>query len=202
MKLIIISKESFFTEETGWINKMMLEFEFILHIRKPLASELETENLLKQIDQSFYHRIVLHDHYHLAEKYGLKGIHLNARNPDFIIDSEYWENCSISRSCHSIQEVEKCKNRFDYVTLSPIFDSISKQGYKAAFSEYDLKSASEKGIIDNRVIALGGINSTNITRLSNMGFGGAAVLGTLWNHTDIASLLKELRYLVKISKTN
>ena len=62
MKLVIISKEYFFSEEANWINQMMNEFEFILHIRKPFASELETEKLLQQIEQSFYKRIVLHDH--------------------------------------------------------------------------------------------------------------------------------------------
>ena len=197
MKLVIISNECFFSEEANWINQMMNEFEFILHIRKPFASELETEKLLQQIEQSFYKRIVLHDHYSLAEKYCLKGIHLNSRNPDFSYESEYWKNYSISRSCHSIQEVEKCKDSFSYVTLSPIFDSISKQGYKASFSEYDLNSAIEKGIIDEKVIALGGVNSSNINHLLNMGFEGVAVLGAIWNHADIESVLGELSNLVK-----
>ena len=135
----------------------------------------------------------------MAEKYRLKGIHWNARNQEFKLEGAYWQKASISRSCHSIPEVEMYKNQYQYVTLSPIFDSISKQGYKAAFSESDLKSAIEKGIINQQVIALGGIDTSNIHQLATMGFGGAAVLGVIWNHTELTSIRKELNLLMKFA---
>ena len=187
MKLIVISKETFFPEEACWINAMMSEYPFILHLRKPFASLAELETLVQQIHPAYYDRLVLHDHYALAEKYRLKGIHWNARNQGFKLEGTYWQKANISRSCHSIQEVEMYKDQYHYVTLSPIFNSISKQGYKAAFSASELKSAMEKGIINHQVIALGGIDSSNIHQLAKMGFGGAAVLGTIWNHTDLQS---------------
>ena len=199
MKLIVISKENFFPEEAYWINAMMSEYPFILHLRKPFASLAELETLLHQIHPVYYDRIVLHDHYALAEKYQLKGIHWNARNQEFKLEGAYWQKASISRSCHSIPEVEMYKNQYQYVTLSPIFDSISKQGYKAAFSESDLKSAIEKGIINQQVIALGGIDTSNIHQLATMGFGGAAVLGVIWNHTELPSIRKELNLLMKFA---
>ena len=199
MKLIIISKENFFPEEAYWINAMMSEYPFILHLRKPFASLAQLETLVQQIHPVYYDRIVLHDHYALAEKYQLKGIHWNARNQEFKLEGAYWQKASISRSCHSIPEVEMYKNQYQYVTLSPIFDSISKQGYKAAFSESDLKSAIEKGIINQQVIALGGIDTSNIHQLATMGFGGAAVLGVIWNHTELTSIRKELNLLMKFA---
>ena len=198
MKLIVISKETFFPEEACWINAMMSEYPFILHLRKPFASLAELETLVQQIHPAYYDRLVLHDHYALAEKYRLKGIHWNARNQGFKLEGIYWQKASISRSCHSIQEVEMYKDQYHYVTLSPIFDSISKQGYKAAFSASELKSAMEKGIINHQVIALGGIDSSNMHQLVTMGFGGAAVLGTIWNHTDLQSLKEELEHLFGI----
>ena len=201
MKLIVISKESFFPEEACWINAMMSKCHFILHLRKPFASEAELETLLHQIHPVYYNRMVLHDHYALAEKYRLKGIHWNARNEDFKMEGEYWQKASISRSCHSIPEVEMYKDQYHYVTLSPIFDSISKQGYKAAFSKNELKSAIEQGIINHQVIALGGIDSSNIHQLSSMGFGGVAVLGTIWNHTSLKSVINELSHLEAITRS-
>ena len=199
MKLIVISKENFFPEEACWINAMMSEYPFILHLRKPYASLAELETLVQQIHPAYYDRLVLHDHYALAEKYRLKGIHWNARNQEFKLEGAYWQKASISRSCHSIPEVEMYKNQYQYVTLSPIFDSISKQGYKAAFSERELRSAIEKGIINHQVIALGGIDSSNIHQLATMGFGGAAVLGVIWNHTELTSIRKELNLLMKFA---
>lgn len=199
MRLIVISKENFFPEEACWINAMMSEYPFILHLRKPFASLAELETLIQQIHPAYYDRIVLHDHYALAEKYRLKGIHWNARNEDFKLEGAYWQKASISRSCHSIPEVEMYKDQYQYVTLSPIFDSISKQGYKAAFSERELRSAIEKGIINHQVIALGGIDTSNIHQLATMGFGGAAVLGVIWNHTELTSIRKELNLLMKFA---
>ena len=35
---------------------------------------------------------------------------------------------------HSLQELEECKEEYEYVFLSPIFDSISKVEYKSKFS--------------------------------------------------------------------
>ena len=199
MKLIVISKENFFPEEACWINAMMSEYPFILHLRKPFASLAELETLVQQIHPAYYDRIVLHDHYALAEKYRLKGIHWNARNEDFKLEGAYWQKASISRSCHSIPEVEMYKDQYHYLTLSPIFDSISKQGYKAAFSESELKLAIGQGIINHQVIALGGIDSSNIHQLATMGFGGAAVLGVIWNHTELTSIRKELNLLMKFA---
>ena len=100
---------------------------------------------------------------------------------------------SLSRSCHSFKEViesidntnpdspKGSKSEFDYVFLSPIFDSISKKGYKHSFSNRDLEDAGNSGIINEKVIALGGIIPQFIPQLRAWNFGGAAFLGDVWN---------------------
>jgi thiamine-phosphate pyrophosphorylase len=65
--------------------------------------------------------------------------------------------------------------------LSPIFDSISKVGYKSAFTNDELLKASKDGIIDERVIALGGITPDKIPYLRELNFGGVAMLGSIYN---------------------
>ena len=57
-----------------------------------------------------------------------------------------------------------------------------------------LKQASAHGIIDKRVMALGGITTENIAVAKDFGFGGVVVLGDLWNRFNIHSTLdyKEL----------
>ena len=64
---------------------------------------------------------------------------------------------------------------------SPIFDSISKKGYKHSFSNRDLEDAGNSGIINEKVIALGGIIPQFIPQLRAWNFGGAAFLGDIWN---------------------
>ncbi len=121
--------------------------------------------------------MILHDHFELAMEYGLRGIHLNSRNPYF---HKGWKG-AVSRSCHSISELAECKKEaYDYMSLSPIFDSISKEGYKSAFTREQLEEARQNGIIDNRVMALGGVTFDKIGLITEMGFGGAMILGDAW----------------------
>mgnify|MGYP003293349704 CR=1 FL=1 len=197
MKLIVISKEKVFDGEPLWINVLMGKYDFTFHLRKPGLTERETEEIILQINSNFHNRIVLHDHFPLAAKYRLKGVHLNSRNPEANFKGEYWSSCSISRSCHSLEEVAANKDSCNYVTLSPVFDSISKAGYNAGFSYETIKEASKKGIIESKVIALGGISTSNIASVVDMGFGGVAVLGTVWNRASLQDAIMELGNLIK-----
>lgn len=176
MKLIVITAEKICAKESHAINRLFEAGLDRLHIRKPEASSKELMALLKDIHPVYRNRIVLHDHFELAFLYDLRGIHLNKRNP--VIPAKA-EALSISRSCHSFEEVISAQV-FDYVFLSPVFDSISKSGYNQAFSEQELLKAKADGIINKRVVALGGISAPTIPLAAQYGFGGVAVLGSLW----------------------
>ena len=72
------------------------------------------------------------------------------------------------------------KADYDYLLLSPIFDSISKQGYRSGFSDEELRRASDEGIIDHKVIALGGVTPDRIGYLESLNFGGVAMMGAIY----------------------
>lgn len=176
-KLIIITLPDFFEGEADIINKLFANGIQHLHLRKPEATKEQLASWIEKIETDFRSRIVLHDHHDLAFEYGLGGIHLNSRNPKLL--REGWGG-SISRSCHSIAEVEACQGDYDYVFLSPIFDSISKQGYRAAFSKEELADAKARGILSRNVYALGGVTFDNLKEVEQLGFYGAALLGGFW----------------------
>lgn len=146
----------------------------IIHLRKPEASREYMERLLHALPSSLRGRIMLHDYYELAEKYGLRGVQLNSRHP---IEEGGFGLCSAS--CHSVKEAkEKALNK-DYVTLSPVFHSISKPGYTSPFSLEELKGQLPEG----KVIALGGVTPKDFHRLRRIGFGGSALLGWFWENS-------------------
>ena len=178
MKLVVITRPDAFKGETEICNKMFANGLQRLHLRKPEASREQLAKWIEEIEPSFRERIVVHDHHDLTLQYGLGGIHLNSRNPNPPSNSSAVGR-TLSRSCHSIAEVEACQKDFDYVFLSPIFDSISKQGYKGAFSKEELGEAKRRGILYN-VYALGGITFENLEEVKDMGFCGAAMLGGFW----------------------
>lgn len=179
MRIIVITSPEFIAGEVSLINALFDGGIDRIHIRKPHASADEVRRLIDGIGSKWHKRLSLHDHHHLAIEYGC-GIHLNGRNPYPPEDAK--KDTLFSASCHSVGEVEKRKTQCDYVFMSPIFDSISKQGYSAAYSQEELKEASAKGIIDKNVIALGGVTPNHIPYLERMGFGGAAFLGHVWQH--------------------
>ena len=76
----------------------------------------------------------------------------------------------------------------DYLFLSPLFDSISKSGYRAAFTDGELRDAAARGLLGERVVALGGIRPELLPRVRELGFGGAALLGAVWRDASPAAL--------------
>ena len=195
MKWIIITSPDFISGEAIFIDKLFLQGLDLLHIRKPDASLEAYKRLLLQIPKHWYSRIVLHEHFDLAEEFGLHGIHLNRRCSQ-VSDSFHR---SISCSCHTIEEVIAQKDSKDYVFLSPIFNSISKVGYHATFSPTSLKQAAIENVIDEKVIALGGITAKNIPLVKEWHFGGVALLGDIWKRMSdpqVDEYLKHIRTLL------
>jgi len=86
-------------------------------------------------------------------------------------------------SAHSFEELKEMGNR-EIVLLGPVFDSISKHGYKSKFSKEELKTGISQWHGRAKLYALGGINAENIRELKELGFDGAAVLGYIWNDAD------------------
>jgi thiamine-phosphate pyrophosphorylase len=180
MKLILITPPTYFVEENKIITDLFEEGLDILHLRKPDTPPMYAERLLTLIPKQYHKRIVVHDHFYLKEEFNLKGIHVSPRNPN--IPAHYKGH--ISRSCHSLEEVKEHKRNCDYVLLSPVFDSISKKDYHANYTSEELRKAHKAGIIDKKVIALGGIDADNIRQVKDYGFGGAAILGAIWDKFD------------------
>jgi thiamine-phosphate pyrophosphorylase len=188
-------------EEDKIITSLFEEGLDILHLRKPDTAPMYAERLLTLIPEQYHKRIVVHGHFYLKEEFRLKGIHLNLRNPNA---PEHYKG-HISCSCHSLEEVKERKRNYDYVFMSPVFDSISKQDYNAQYSPEEIKKAHKQGIIDKKVYALGGIDVHNIKEVKKYGFGGAAVMGAIWQKfdtccdRDYSQIIEHFRKLKKLA---
>lgn len=177
MKLIVVTAPTFFVEEDQIITALFEEGLDILHLRKPETPAMYSERLLTLIPSIYHKRIVTHEHFYLQEEFKLMGIHLNARNPNEPHD--YSGN--VSCTCHSLNELQSKKHFYDYVFLSPVYDCITKQGFSAGFTAEELRKAGKERLIDSKVMALGGITPDNILEIKDYGFGGAVVMGDIWN---------------------
>lgn len=184
MNLYVITSEVELPNEHRLIVRLFELGMERLHIRKPTMDRETMYRYLSALPEKWHRRLVLHDHHELACEFEVGGIHLNRRNPIAVKSFRG----SVSRSCHSLDELGSLDT--DYCFLSPLFDSLSKQGYRSAFSEKELSAARDRGWINNRVVALGGITPESLSKVKEWGFGGVAVLGYLWGSDDV-----EKRYL-------
>lgn len=181
MKLILMTRPEFFVEEHQILIALFEEGLDTLHLRKPNTEPVYSERLLSLIPEAYRKSIVVHDHFYLKSEYGLKGIHLNQRNPE--LPNNYKGH--ISCSCHSAEELQTCSSFSDYMFLSPIFNSISPGDYSTTFTPPVLQQLSKQKLINKKVMAMGGIGLENISAIRNYGFGGVVVLGDIWNHFNI-----------------
>lgn len=170
MRKIAITYPDFFDGEAEKIVSLLTEGDFWrVHIRKPGSTPDSMAALIAAIPEALRSRLSLHDHFHLAEQMRVGGIHLNSRNrkaPD------RWRGLT-SRSIHSISEIASVSE--DYAFLSPIFPSISKPGYSADFNRDELRNA-----VNPKIFALGGVTPERLAEVEAIGFGGAAMLGSVW----------------------
>lgn len=195
MKLVVLTLPDILKNEADAINGMFASGLDILHLRKPDSTAEDISELIESIDSCYYERITLHEHFELCDRYQIGGLHLNRRNHEV----PYGFKGRISASCHSFEEVKIRKEQCNYVFISPIFNSISKEGYDSNFTLSDLEQASSSSIIDEAVYALGGIGLDEIKKLKKYGFGGAAVLGWVWgdfkNSGNIGAVLSRFKLL-------
>lgn len=188
MKIIAITSPKVTDADEYIIKGLVKRGIDIVHFRKPDSGIEECRSLLLKLTSGERSKIVVHDYPSLYEEFSLLGIHVNknvTRLPEGYSGLK-------TRSCHSFDEVEMYKDDYDYLFLSPIFNSISKQGYMSSFSDAELLQASKEGIIDRKVIALGGVTFDKIPYLKELNFGGVAMIGAIYN-TDVLERLDDFR---------
>lgn len=176
MQLIVISAPHPVKDEIQLLHRLFELGLETFHLRKPLFSVAETAAYLKQVSTGYHDRIVLHSHYQLAQEYPLKGIHYTKRAEMFGEEIEKFHSASV----HSLEEVKRAPLSLRYVFLSPVFNSISKPGYKSSFSFAELEKHLKHRRQTVKVMALGGIDEHNIEKVAELGFDGAVLLGSLW----------------------
>lgn len=194
MYLIIITEPQFTDNEAAIIAQLLHWGVDLVHLRKPESSADELAKLIEAIPTAYHNRLVLHDHFDLAAHFALYGLHLNHRNSVLLPNHKG----TVSQSCHTLDEVKVCKTKCNYVFLSPVFNSISKLGYTSAFTPKALSEAKKQSIIDQKVVALGGITAANIDKTKYYGFGGVALLGDIWSRTADKNFEEYVRKIVEI----
>ena len=190
--IIVLSPEYDIPNEVEILNQLFKQGLACYHVRKPHKSYEEYCAYIQQIDTAFHDRIVVHDYHKVINEFNLKGIHFKEQHRIDHIDKpgKYFKGLNmfgktISSSFHDLKVLEDCYFEFDYHFLSPVFNSISKQGYSGrGFNVMDSNKT---------IIALGGICPENVAQVKQLGYNGIAVLGSIWKAVNPLQSLKKIK---------
>lgn len=176
-RLIVISAEYDVANETEVVNELFHSGMELFHLRKPHWDEAQQRSFLSKIEKAFLINISVHQHHSSVEEFELKYCHINEK---MRLENAFTKISGVqySTSFHDYNDLQFESHNWNYCFLSPLFDSISKSGYKSSFG----KDFNIEGDLYQRVFALGGINENNIEEVFKKEFYGAAVLGAIWNN--------------------
>ncbi len=197
--LLVLTSEGELENEAHQINKLFENDLEVLHFRKPTLDLEGYKALIQKINPVYHDRIVLHQYHELGNSFKCRGIHIQERLREGlekalkIYVNDYKEKgLTVSSSFHSIEDIKNCSVDFDYVLLSPVFESISKAGYLG-------KSFDVNGL-NQFVIGMGGINENTLQATFDLGFKGVGVLGGIWNTKDSLKSFKTIYEKLKTIK--
>ncbi len=205
MELIVITPDNSVINEAETVNQLLDAGLQRLHIRKSHFTKEDYREYIRAIKSEYHLRIVIHGYFDLFHELSLGGIHLNtaARNDDTL--KEQIGNISssfISTSFHSWKEIVDNEFPYRYVFISPVFDSISKAGYKAGI---DLNGAMEtkqelkrNNKYCQQIIGLGGVGVSQVETLHLYGFDGAAMLGAIWMAEEPVAVFKDSKHIAGV----
>lgn len=181
MELIVISAPDVVVDEAQIINRLFGAGLQRFHLRKPGWDIRQCIDLLAQIDRSYHHAIVCHQHHRLVKTFEMDHLHYTEKDrleaEQLKLAALVTEGYLLSTSVHDVSSISKLQC-FEYTFLSPVFNSISKPGYQSMLPAGFCLDKNKPG---PKVIALGGVDESNLDQVKRMNFDGAAVLGAIWH---------------------
>ncbi|HEY4797898.1 MAG TPA: thiamine phosphate synthase [Bacteroidia bacterium] len=185
MKLILVSPSDKKDFELPFLLNMLEQGLPTYHLRKIKYSTRQLSNFIAEIPEKYHPRIVVHTHHKLAMKYDLKGIYLSRSHKKRKIKTWLRTNwfklrkndLQVSTSIRNIETLLEHQSKYNYVFLSPVFDSLTGN-FQAAFSDQSIRTILKQS--KYKVIARGGISVDNIKKSHELGFDGVVLYSSIW----------------------
>ena len=187
---ILVSDNKQKLNETRTVKSFLSCESNLFHLRRYESLEEDVVTFLRSFSEEERKQIVLNHHHFLASEFGINRLHFSEKDRIEIGDEKLGKLHSLgfilSTSVHTVEDFEKLTSVFEYAFLSPVFDSISKENYKAV--TFDLANIRK----DIKLIALGGVTIENFNEALNLGFDGVAFLGGVWKQENPNEIVRNL----------
>lgn len=177
------------------IEKAVLNGVTIVQYREKNPSDKKyPEQALKIKEICKIHNIpfIINDNPQFAKEIGADGVHVGQDDMPVKKAREILgENKIIGTSAHNVDEAQKAEQEgADYIGVGAVFGSDTKTNV-AKMSPALLKEIA--GSVSIPVVAIGGINESNIDFLQNTNISGVAVISAILSKKDIETATKTLK---------
>ncbi len=134
---------------------------------------------IREITERKGANLIINDRVDIAIAVDADGVHLGWQSLEIdIVRRMIGQDKIIGFSAHSLKEAERAGNSgADYVTISPIFDTVNKDYFIKPLGVGEIGKIKEQ--INIPVIALGGINENNVNVVLKNGADGIAVISAV-----------------------
>jgi len=193
--MILITNPQSVPHEKEMINALFEEGLETLHVRKPDFDKAQMIEYISSIDNRFHSRIMLHSHYELLDSFNLKGLHFTEKTKHLLPNYDM-VNCTKSLAVHELGELKSVRSKVDYVLLSPLFPSVSKEGYSKQWDFEEISLELER-MYSFEIVALGGIALDNVQKVKELGFDDFALLGSIWEPVKAGCSVNEVIRIFK-----
>lgn len=157
----------------------------------PAAAVEDAVSTALKISRAHDGRVYVNGHPEIVSRMGAHGLHLPSGWSVPRAREMVRVNLPIGVSTHSMEEaVQAYHAGADYITLSPIYKSISKEGYDRVLGLNELGKVVKR--IGIPVIALGGISPGRAHPCLEAGARGVAVMGAVIQSADPYNVVRML----------
>ena len=137
---------------------------------------------------------IVNDNVDIAIACGADGIHVGQEDMEAgAVRRPVGEEMTLGVSVHTVEEAQQAvQDGADYLGLGAVFPTSTKTD--ADQMSVDMLQAICKAV-EVPVVAIGGINRSNLLRLSGSGVNGVALVSAIFSAQDIEGACRELRAL-------
>lgn len=138
---------------------------------------------LRLVTAPFGARLTLHGAAELAREAGADGVHLPGGSDAVAARALLGPGALVGLSTHSLAEAAAADPAIlDYITVSPVFTSISKPDHGPALGLDGLRAHASAARVP--MLALGGVSTANAGSCRGAGAAGIAVMGGIMRAFD------------------
>lgn len=177
MKLVVMTKPTYFVEEDRIISALFEEGLESLHISKTDTSSAFQERFLSLMPQEFRRKITIHQHLEMRKEFAVRGIHLESLSDK----APFAYRGIVSRTCYDVTQLREAKKDALYIFLNNVYGNGDSLIAKNGILTPALHEAKEQGLITKNVFALGDIGIEDVPIIRKLGFGGIVLRNRLWD---------------------